>query len=260
MIDVQAVAGSFVGARRNAIALADFPGPLPKTLGSAYEIQDAAIALRAHAVGGWKVGRIQPPLDTEFGATRIAGPIFSDQIFKTPPIRDMPVFAGGFGAVEAEFLFRLGEIPAGRTNWSIEDALDCVEAVHVGFEIASSPFGGINRFGPAVTVSDFGNNNGIVVGPALVDWKIDAIDALSVTMHIDGKAVGTGRATSFPDGCGGSVAFLLNQLASRGITPIAGCWVSTGAVTGVHEIAPGSTATADFGGLQHITCRIVAAG
>ena len=171
----------------------------------------------------------------------------------------MSVFGGGFGAIEAEFLFRLGTVPHGCTDWSIPAALDCVTAIHIGFEIASSPFEGINRLGPTVTASDFGNNNGLLVGPAVANWQNGKIDEMVVTTRIDGEVVGTGVAASFPGGCGGSVAFLLANLTSRGIAIPPGTWASTGAVTGVHEIAPGSIATASFGEIDTIECRISAA-
>jgi 2-keto-4-pentenoate hydratase len=259
MTGAGATASAFVNARRDARALAEYPGDVPATLEAAYRIQDAAIRLHGGVIAGWKVGRIQPPLDVHFATTRLFGPIFADLVHLVAPVRDMPVFGGGFGAVEAEFLFRLGDVPAGRTEWSVSDALDCVTAVHIGFEIASSPFVGINRLGPTVTASDFGNNNGLLIGPAIVDWQHGIVDNMTVTTRIDGALVGTGRAFSFPGGCGGSVAFLLENLARRGIPIAPGTWISTGAVTGVHEIAPGSTATAQFGDLARIECRIVAA-
>lgn len=258
-MNTETVANAFVEARRDARALADYPGTVPETLEAAYRVQDAAIRLNGGTIAGWKVGRIQPPLDASHGTTRLAGPIFAGHVHAASPVRDMPVFVGGFGAIEAEFLFQLGAVDTGRTHWSAEDAARCVTGVHVGFEIASSPFRGINELGPTVTVSDFGNNHGLVIGPALSDWRPDILDAMTVTTLIDDVAVGTGTASSFPGGCMGSVAFLLEHLASRGIAIPAGTWVSTGAVSGVHDIAPGSTAVADFGGLHRISCRIVAA-
>ena len=183
----------------------------------------------------------------------------SDLVRLAMPAPDMPIFVGGFGAVEAEFLFKLGSVPEGQTDWPIPSALDCVEAVHIGFEIASSPFPGINALGPLVTASDFGNNNGLVIGPAIADWRGGDIDHAPVTTLIEGVAIGSGLASAFPGGCGGSVAFLLENLARRGIAIPPGTWVSTGAVTGVHQVKPGSSITADFGRFGSIHCRIIAA-
>lgn len=259
MTGAETTARTFVAARHAARSLDDYPGRMPSTLVDAYRIQDAAIGLRGGRIAGWKVGRIQPPLDTQFGTSRLAGPIFADLVRPAMPTPDMPVFTNGFAAVEAEFLFRVGDVPGGRENWSVADALACVAAVHVGFEIASSPLADINRLGPTVTASDFGNNHGLVIGPEVTDWRDGIVDGMIVTTHIDSALAGTGQASSFPGGCGQSVAFLLENLTQRGIAIAPGTWVSTGAVSGVHQIAPGSTAVADFGGTYRIECRISAA-
>ncbi len=259
MNGAQTTACALVSARREARVLAEYPGEMPMTLEAAYRIQDAAIRHHGGVVAGWKVGRIQPPLAQTLGETRLAGPIFANAVHPASPAPEMSIFVGGFGAVEAEFLYRLGTVPEGRTEWSVEEALDCVTAVHIGFEIASSPFVGINQFGPTVTASDFGNNNGLVVGPAITDWQKAGIDSMTVTTRVDDGIVGSGQGASFPGGTGRSVAFLLENLAQRKITIAPGTWVSTGAVTGVHEIATGSHASAAFGNLSRIECRIVTA-
>ena len=78
-------------------------------------------------------------------------------------------------------------------------------------------------------------------------------------MRIDGGTVGTGGATSIPGGPFDSLAFLLNALALRGLRPLAGQWISTGAATGVHRIAIGQTAEADFGPHGISACRAIRA-
>lgn len=55
-----AVAKAFVSARREARALATYPGTIPVELGRAYTIQDRAIVIDGRRVVGWKVGRINP--------------------------------------------------------------------------------------------------------------------------------------------------------------------------------------------------------
>jgi 2-keto-4-pentenoate hydratase len=52
---------------------------------------------------------------------------------------------------------------------------------------------------------------------------------------IDGEVVGTGRARGFPDGAIGAARFLFELLAQRAIPLEAGQWISSGAVTGVHD-------------------------
>ncbi|WP_353051191.1 fumarylacetoacetate hydrolase family protein [Sphingobium sp. V4] len=252
-----AIAKGFLSARRAAQGLADYPGTVPDTLTEAYAIQDAALARVEDRVAGWKVGRILPPLSDQYGSDRLAGPILARTVAAIESHTRGLVFADGFGAIEAEFLFRIGKTPpAGMTHFTLEEAADHVDAVHIGVEIASSPFVGINAMGPAVTVSDFGNNNGLLIGPAVPDWTSGAYAEQSVTTRIDGTEVGTGAASAFSHGALGSVRFLLENLASRGIAIQSGWWVSTGAVTGVHPVRPGQEVEMDFGPLGTLHCRI----
>jgi 2-keto-4-pentenoate hydratase len=256
----QQIAQRFVAARRAASPLSEYPGTAPRTLQTAYDIQARAIAIEGGRIAGWKVGRILPPLDLTFGANRLAGPIFAGALRQASDEPVMPVFAGGFAAVEAEFLFQLdGRIDPLRRQWSCEDALDHVTAVHVGFEIASSPFAGINQLGPPVTASDFGNNNGLVIGPPITNWRETAYDGWDVSTTINAAAVGHGRATAFPDGSAGSVRFALEFLAAQGIAVAQGTWVSSGAITGVHDVKPGDRVVTRFDLHLQIACSISAA-
>lgn len=255
------VAESFVKARRQAQVLHSYPGTRPASLAASYRIQDAAIRLDGRPVGAWKVGRINPPFDAEYGDNRLAGPVFSEAIRHAgvgeQPL--MPVYAGGFGAAEAELLLHVPGSFTGPLPQSNDEVPAILDAVHLGIEIASSPYAAINTDGPLVTASDFGNNAGLVVGPALKDWQSVDLCAILVRTEIDGALVGEASAATMLDGPFGAVRFLLGNLAGRGIGWADGIWISTGAITGVHPIAPGQSAAAHFGDLGQLGCRIVAA-
>lgn len=249
------IARSFVDARRTGRALGTYPGTVPVTLADAYEVQDAAIALNAAEIGGWKVGRINPPID---GVDRLTGPIFARQIIAvTAEPAAMPIFVGGFGAAEAEFLLKIGTAPMpGKAHFTMEEAAGLIEAVHIGIEIASSPFSGINELGAAVTISDFGNNNGLVVGPAIPDWRDRDIESWPITLAIDGQVVGAGKAADMLDGPIGAARFLFELMAARGIALQPGQWISSGAVTGVHSVGIGDRIEARFAAGLAVECTI----
>jgi len=184
---------------------------VPQSLEEAYAIQAQAIALRGGTAGGWKVGRINPPADARWGANRLAGPIFNDQIVVAPASASavMPIIAGGFAAAEAEFLLRIGTAadPA-RSDWSLADARALVDRVCIGIEIASSPLRAINDLGAAVTASDFGNNFGLLVGPDLPDGIATDFDSVEVHFSINGAEAGTGTTATMLDGPWGRCASL----------------------------------------------------
>jgi 2-keto-4-pentenoate hydratase len=255
--DPATIAGRFLAARRGADGLDGYPGDFPETLEAAYAVQDAAIAAWGKPVLGWKVGRINPPLAERFGTDRLAGPIFHVEKGGEP---EMPVFGEGFAAGEAEFLLRVGKAPpVGQTRFTLDEAAALIDSVQVGIEVASSPLRAINAIGPIAVVSDFGNNNGLVIGPEVSEWRSSGFEQWTVTTRIDGRVVGSGRASAFPDGAIGAARFLFELMAARGIALTPGQWISSGAVSGVHDAAPGQRVEADFGGRFTIACRLKAA-
>jgi 2-keto-4-pentenoate hydratase len=251
------VAEAFVSARRDGRALPDYPGRIPDTLDRAYSVQDAAIGLRDAPIGGWKVGRINPP---QQGYDRLAGPIFVDRIVRAdhrPPV--MSIFRGGFGAAESEFLLRVGTAPdPGQKHFTHDQAAALIDAIHIGIEVASSPFPRINQLGPTVTISDFGNNNGLVVGQPIDGWRDQDYEHWPVELRINGEVAGSGKATDMLDGPIGAARFLFELLATRGILLQPGQWISSGAVTGVHPVVAGDRVEARFDGRLSVQCTIEA--
>lgn len=255
------VAHVFVAARRAATGLDIYPGDAPVDMASAYAIQDFAIHLDGRTIAGWKVGKINPPEDTRLGTDRLAGPIFANTVFDvalgdTP---DMPIFADGFGAAEAEFLLHVAPGWDGSVPASNQDVLALLDKAHIGIEIASSPYVGINAGGPPVTVSDFGNNAGLLIGPAIENWQDANFNTITVRLDINGQTMAENTTSNMLDGPLGAVRFLLENLQARAIDGSAGLWVSTGAITGVHPVAPGDTVRAQFLGIGELHCRITAA-
>ena len=250
------VAQALLAARAKKTPFTVYPGSFPQTMAAAYAIQDAAIALDGRRIGGWKVGRIAPELVERYGDNRLTGPIFSDEIVDagTGDSPDMPVYAAGFAATEAEILLCFGDV--GDRDYDIDTVRDCIMGVRTGIEVASSPFPEINRHGPAVTASDYGNNKGLVLGPPVAGWRDADLIAMPVEMAIDGEPVGAATMETMLDGPFGSALFLIRTLRERGIAIPRGTWLSAGAITGIHEIKPGQHAEAVFDGKIRVNCSI----
>ena len=254
--DPDAIARRFVEARLAARSLAAFPGELPADLAAGYRVQEAAIGLWPDAIAGWKVGRIAPELQAALGAERVMGPLFAKNV-SLASAAATPVLAigGGFAAVEAEYIYRMGEdAPAGRTDWTPDDALSLVEDQLVGVEFAGSPLAAINILGPRVVAADFGNNAGLILGRSIPDWRTRSDDWPPCEAYVDGKLAGRGAPSSLPGGPAASLAFLMNACAARGRPLKRGQLVTTGAASGIHDIEAGQTARIVFGGLDEIRC------
>ena len=259
------IARRLVRARLQATALPDYPGALPPSLDAGYASQDAAIAMWPTRVAGWKVGKIPDAWLARMGEERLVGPIFEDAVQQalSGEAAGFAVIAGGFAAVEAEFVFRLGaDAPVGKTAWTDDEALALVDALLVGAELAGSPLPRINDLGPAVVVSDFGNNAGLILGPPVPEWRrmLGTLEQnLRCETAIDGEVVGSGRASDIAGGLVAALRFALARCARRGMPLRAGQLVSTGAATGIHDIRAGQQARVSFDGIGEIAIVAVLA-
>lgn len=259
--ELAAIADSFVSARRQGRALPGFPGTIPDDLVTAYRVQDHAIAQWPDRVVGWKVGFIAPERRDASGDERLLGPIFARQVKLTTGSQEsFQIFDGGFGAVEAEYVLRLdADVPADKTHWTPEEAAAVPSTLFTGMEVASSPLATINQLGPRVVVSDFGNNNGLVMGAEIPGWAERSDASLTCTTSIDGRQVGKGGATTLPGGLRAAFAFALSRSARRGRPLKAGDLIATGNATGIHDILPGQQALIEFDGHGSIACVAAAA-
>ena len=261
------IAQTLVSARQKALALVDFPGTRPLDLGTSYSIQEAALGLYPGAPIGWKVGIIHPSLRAILGAERLSGPIFPDGLIdlrEGDPRRktfqlNAPMYAGGSAAVEAEFIAELAQdAPDDQLEWTLEEAARMIGALYVGVELAGSPVPDINGLGPCCVAADFGNNAGLILGPAIADWRAHRFEDYQTRTMVEGIEVGTGSAQSVPGSPVESVRFLLGHLAKRGRPMRKGALISTGATTGVHDVVQGQTAHVSFTGIADFFLSITA--
>ncbi|WP_129775816.1 2-keto-4-pentenoate hydratase [Peristeroidobacter soli] len=254
------IAEQFVRARLAGQSLPQYPGALPTTLAEAYRCQEFAIERFPDRIVGWKVARIGAAFAQQFPEERLVGPVFERNLHtaRVGQVVEFPVIEGGFGAVEAEIVLCVDEdAPADKKSWSIDEAAEMVRSFHLGVETAVSPLATLNDLGPGAVISDFGNNWGVIVGASIGEWRsIDEIVAL--TFIEDGFV---GRGTAFiRQGALGALAFALSKCAERGRPLRAGDFISTGAITGVHDIRAGQHSRLVFEGCGEVECRAVRAG
>lgn len=268
----ESIAERLVRARLLAQALPDYPGPQPRSLEQGYAVQDRAIGLWARPVAGWKVGRVPEAWERELRAERLVGPIFAGAVQHVPvgqgdrsdlgalPASRFEMIRGGFAAIEAEYVFRLGaDAQPGKTDYDARAAAALAATLCIGIELAGSPLPLINALGPPVVVSDFGNNTGLIVGPEIAGWRELAPRELVCESFVDGRSVGRGGGANLPGGPLAALAFALNCCAGRGHPLRAGMYVTTGATTGIHDILAGQHGRVDFGVHGALECVAVPA-
>jgi 2-keto-4-pentenoate hydratase len=257
---LEMIAEQCVRARLAGQSLPQYPGTVPASLEEAYRVQDYAINRFPDAIVGWKVARIGAQWSKQYPEERLVGPVFQRNLHIARPgeVVDFPVFEGGFAAVEAEIVLRVSEdAPANKFDWSLDEAAELVRSFHLGVETAGSPVVTLNDLGPGAIIGDFGNNWGVVVGSMVGEWRsIEEIIALS---FIDDALCGRGTAF-IRQGVLGALAFALSKCAQRGRPLRAGDVISTGAITGVHDIKIGQQSRHVFEGCGEIECRAVRGG
>ncbi|MDI7776446.1 2-keto-4-pentenoate hydratase [Asticcacaulis sp. EMRT-3] len=251
------IADRFIEARRAARALPAYPGDVPANLSESYALQERAIGLWNRPVIGWKIGRLAPEKQAEHATERLAGPVF-DTLFKpyTGETVEISVFSGGFAAVEAEFVFRIGKnADPAKTDYSEAEALALVDGMFAGIEMAGSPLATINALGPTVVASDFGNNFGLILGPQLItltpdmpvaDFQPEALTAWRAVTEMDGQVVGEGGLFTMPGGPLKAIGWLAGHLAQRGRPLTKGQLITSGATTGIHDIVAGQASSVRF--------------
>jgi len=253
------IARAFVTARAEARVLSNFPGPLPADLDDAYAVQEEVLRLTGRRLAGWKVAGIPPAFRTQYDAERLVGPIFADNVQEVPggARATVKVHIGGFCAVEAEFVVRL---VADVRRDADEAAIAKLARLHVGAEVASSPFAGINDLGPGSVISDHGNQSGAVVGPEVSPEMFGKWDQLVSRTFVNGTLAGEGSAARVAGGPFASAAFLVRQLASRGRQLKAGDIILTGMTTGIHAVSEGDVIRYEFPDIGDFTLDVAARG
>lgn len=252
------VSHNFAAARIQALGLNDFPGQLPASLEQAYAIQNKSISMWDDNVAGWKIGGVPDAYKRKFNAEMLVGPVFERLVYPSKnPETIVSVYGDGFAAFEAEIVFKLGaDILPSETMSNVSDLLDKIDSCHIGVEIASSPLKTINELGPMAIISDFGNNSGLIVGKEISDWQQPG-RKVQVSVDIDNRNIGKQRSVTL-DNAFLAYEFLVNHCRSHSRILPKGSLITTGAITGVHQITVGAKGFADFGPDGQVTAVIEA--
>lgn len=255
--NLEMIAEQFVRARLAGQSFPQYPGTVPATLADAYGVQEQAIKQFPDEIVGWKVARIGAQWSKQYPEERLVGPVFARNLYsaRSGEVVDFPVFQGGFAAVEAEIVLRVSEdAPANKINWTIDEAAELVRSFHLGVETAGSPLATLNDLGPGAVIGDLGNNWGVIVGAMVGEWR--SIQEIVALTFIEDALCGRGTAF-IRQGALGALAFALNKCAERGRPLRSGDVISTGAITGVHDIKVGQQSRLVFEGCGEIECRAV---
>jgi 2-keto-4-pentenoate hydratase len=220
-----------------------------------YAAQDALIDSAPWSVVGWKVGATTPAAMKMFGTDEpFCGPIFEGNLFDSTNTEN-PINLDGFirPMVEGEFALVLGaDLPVRLEEYSSEEIRAAVSAVRPAIEIVDFRLETFATAGLPAIVADCSGNGGLVVGRSTNDWVRADLESAPVAMTVAGTLTGSGVGSDAFGHPVESLRWLANHLSKRGRGLLAGDTVTTGSCTGIAPVAPGQTATADFGDLGQV--------
>ncbi len=242
-LDHAAAARALVSARRAGrtldVLLSSEAG---LSLADAYRVQDQVTALRlagGERRTGWKLGYTSAVMRAQMGIDAPNfGPLTDAMLLSSPAV--LP--AGALQPrIEPEIGLRLGRRLAGPC--SVSDVLAACDAALACLEVVDSVWSGY-RFTLEDNTADGSSAAWVVVGPVM---ELDDLASLPVALSVDGSVVerGVGAAASGHPAAG--VAWLAEQLSSRGLALEPGDLVITGGLTSAHPLEPGHRISTSFG-------------
>ena len=234
---------------------------------AAYEVAGRVHArrlARGERPTGRKIGFTNPALWPLFGAQGpMWGWMYEGTVCELASLPDGLSLAGlAKPRLEPEIALGLARVPeAGMDEAAL---MGCVGWVAHGFELVQSVHPAW-AFAAADAVAAFGLHGALVlgerheVGGDVEGWRA-AISGLAVELRRDGAPVARGHAQDVVGGPLGALRFLADDLARRPDAPplAAGEVVTTGTLTGAHEVAPGEVWTTAITGapIQGLTLRL----
>ena len=209
-----------LSARRDpAQRLRSLPEALvPRTLEQATLIQ-REVATALGPIGGWKVGSPAPDGPIACAPLPLSG------------VLDSPGRVAVGIAVEAEIAVRLGtDLPPRDAPYTEAEALAAVASLHPAIEVLRSRFIDPDAVDRLSALADSLEHDGLVLGPAVPDWKDIDLAAERVRLLVGGAEV-KARVGNPGGGIGRLLAWLANDGARWAGGLRAGQAVTTGSWT-----------------------------
>lgn len=250
MIDIRSVADQLTVARRERKAIAPFTDEHPEfDFDVAYDAQDLFVeALRGEGqqVIGAKLGLTSRAKQQAMG---VSDPLYgwlTDQMVVQAGDA-VPVDTLIQPRAEPEIAFLLGRDLEGPAT--LTSVLAATDSVFAAIDILDSRYESY-RFKLPDVVADNCSSGGVVLGPvARRPDELEDLRLVGCVLRDQGSIVATAAGAATMGHPANSIAWLVNQLATRGRALPAGSLVLSGGLTAPVALAHGGFVTAEFDGL-----------
>lgn len=229
---------------------------MPSDAAAAERVDDRVAELTGWPVLGWKIGCTSEMAQEMLGAdgpfagrvyrVESSGATVSSEELMVEPLLEGE-FAFRFGVdVDPESLIVDGTVDRAALLAVVDAVLPAIEFVGGRYvQFAGTPLD--------LIVADAGSNSLLVLGDPRSDVDLDTLVKATATMTVDGVETGRGTGAHVLGDPIDALAWLVANLAGRGITVTAGQVVTTGTATQVTPLAAGAAATASFDGIGSVT-------
>lgn len=215
-------------------------------------IQAALIEVSGRSLVGWKIAATSEAGQRHIAVSGpMAGRLLSGQVVDAPAT--LSLVGNRMRVAEAEFAFRMASTLMPREQpFTLEEVLDAVGALHPAIEVPDSRYLDFARAGEAQLIADNACAGQFVLGaPTTAAWRGIDLPAHEVKGSVARGGVlvleRTGRGANVLGDPRVALAWLANDLRSRGIALAAGEVVTTGTCLQPLEVAPGDQVDVDFG-------------
>ena len=241
---------------------APFPDDLaPQSIDDAYAVQADYVGLRHETLGpviGYKVAVTTEAMRKLTGLhDAIAGDMLEKSVLRGPArirARDYVRLI-----VEFEIAVQLADdLPVVGAPYTKESVAASVGAVMPAFELADDRNADYSKLAahPLMLIADNAWNEGAVLGEPVQDWRDIDLAAIRGAAFADGKPIGEGFGRDVMGHPFEALAWLANNLASRGL----GLWrsdvVITGSLVASRFAAPGEVLRFDAGPLGAVDLQV----
>ena len=227
---------------------------LPESIVEAYEVQGAyqgALSGEYGAVAGYKIAYTTTALQQSSGISEpVAGVILANNVRQSPAALNATDFLQP--GIECEVGVRMGrDLPASGAPYDRDGVSGAVEAVMTAFEVVDNrrTQGQDTQTQLLTTIASNILNVGIVLGEPVADWRGIHLAGCRGYMEINGELVGEGMGSDVMGHPLEPLAWLANNLASRGQELKAGMVVITGSIVSPKWLEPGDSALIEIEGL-----------
>jgi len=260
MFNPEKVAKLLLQARRPGHMLASIPSNIgPSTIREAYQAQEFLVSALASDWGktiGYKIGctneTARKMLEVK---SPFSGRCFAKELYQSPAVvkQDELHMVG----IEPEIAIRIGVDMIGDRIWTAHAASEAARAVMPAIEIVESRFSTWPHMGILAAIADNGVHRKLVVGHDIKDWSLELIEGEQVSLTVSGKTKRRGGAKNIDGGPFGVLAWLANQLNSRGQHLCAGDIVTTGVMTDIFDAEANQHIVANYESLGTVEITIV---